>query len=133
MNSDCYITVLRRLRQAILNKRPGLDVNSITIHHGNARPHAHVSRHARGDRETGLGDHALQLPYSPDLAPLDFHLFGPLKGGLRGEHFETDAEVICAVKNWVKETENAFFRAGFRCWPERWEKCVQAGGDSYEA
>ena len=63
-----------------------------------------------------------QPPYSPDLAPTDFHLFGPLKDGLRGEHFETDAEVMCAVKIWVKETENAFFLAGFRRWLERWEK-----------
>ena len=46
---------------------------------------------------------------------------------------ETDAEVMCAVRNWVKETENAFFRPGFRDWPERWEKCVQAGGDWFEA
>ena len=74
-----------------------------------------------------------QPPYSPDLAPSDFHLFGPLKDGLRGEHFETDAEVRCAVKNWVKKTENAFFRAEFQRSPERWEKCVQAGGDWFEA
>jgi hypothetical protein len=26
-------------------------------------------------------------PYSPDLAPSDFHLFGPLKDALRGRRF----------------------------------------------
>ena len=62
------------------------------------------------------------------MAPSDFHVFGPLKDGHRGEHFETDPEIMCAVRNWVKETENAFFRAGFRRCLERWEKCVQAGG-----
>jgi len=29
-------------------------------------------------------------PYSPDLAPSDFHLFGPMKDGLRGQHFPSN-------------------------------------------
>ena len=29
-------------------------------------------------------------PYSPDLAPFDFHLFVPLKDGLRGQRFPDD-------------------------------------------
>ena len=131
MNSDRYITVLRRLRRAIVEKRRDLDVTKITIHHDNARPH---TSHATCEEIARLGWNIMpQPPYSPDLAPTDFHLFGPLKDDLRGEHFETDADVMCAVKKWAKETETAFFRAGFRRWPERWEKCVQAGGDWFEA
>ena len=44
----------------------------------------------------------LQPPYSPDLAPSDFHLFDPPKDGLRGHHIETDADVKCAVREWEK-------------------------------
>ena len=32
-------------------------------------------------------------PYSPDLAPSDYHLFGPLKEALRGRRFTLDQEV----------------------------------------
>ncbi|GBO19414.1 hypothetical protein AVEN_202986-1 [Araneus ventricosus] len=32
-------------------------------------------------------------PYNPDLAPSDFHLFGPLKQHLGGKHFEDDDDV----------------------------------------
>jgi hypothetical protein len=32
-------------------------------------------------------------PYNPDLAPSDFHLFGPLKHHLSAEHFPDD-EVV---------------------------------------
>jgi hypothetical protein len=32
-------------------------------------------------------------PYSPDLAPSDFHLFGPLKHHLSGERFPDDDAV----------------------------------------
>ena len=35
----------------------------------------------------------LHSPYSPDLAPSDFHLFGPLKEFTRGTKFENDDEV----------------------------------------
>jgi histone-lysine N-methyltransferase SETMAR len=37
-------------------------------------------------------------PYSPDLAPPDFHLFGSLKDALRGTRFEDDNSVIEAVR-----------------------------------
>ncbi|KAG8229468.1 hypothetical protein J437_LFUL008242 [Ladona fulva] len=40
-------------------------------------------------------------PYSPDLAPSDFHLFGPLKDGLRGEHFQDSDAVVKAVRKWL--------------------------------
>ena len=76
-----------------------------------------------------------QLPYSPALAPSDllyFHLFGPMKDELRGHRFETADDVKRAVREWVKKTESAFFRAGLRRWAERWEKCMQAGGDCFE-
>jgi histone-lysine N-methyltransferase SETMAR len=36
-------------------------------------------------------------PYSPDLAPLDYHLFDPLKDTLRSCYFASDQEVIEVV------------------------------------
>jgi histone-lysine N-methyltransferase SETMAR len=38
-------------------------------------------------------------PYSPDLAPSDFHLFGPLKKHLGGKSF-ADEEVETEVQNF---------------------------------
>jgi histone-lysine N-methyltransferase SETMAR len=37
-------------------------------------------------------------PYSPDLVPSDFHLFGLVKDGLCGKHFVSDNTVIVALK-----------------------------------
>ena len=36
-------------------------------------------------------------PYSPDLAPSDYHLFPGLKKQLKGRHFWSDAEVTAAA------------------------------------
>jgi len=38
------------------------------------------------------------LPYSPGLAPSDFHLFGALKDAIHSTKFETDDDVIHAVR-----------------------------------
>ena len=40
-------------------------------------------------------------PYSPDLAPSDYHLFPGLKKQLKVRHFSSDAEVIAAAETWL--------------------------------
>jgi hypothetical protein len=46
-------------------------------------------------------------PYSPDLAPSDFHLFGPMKEQLRGQKFADDNEVMEALQSWLKATQKS--------------------------
>lgn len=41
------------------------------------------------------------LPYSPDLVPSDFDLFGPMKDRLHGHHFSSSDTVITAVKQFI--------------------------------
>jgi hypothetical protein len=38
------------------------------------------------------------LPYSPYVAPSDFHMFGPMKEALRGRRLSSN-EVIGAMQN----------------------------------
>ena len=48
-------------------------------------------------------------PYSPDLAPSDYHLFGPLKDHLDGMKFDTNDNVKNAVQNWLHSMPETFF------------------------
>jgi hypothetical protein len=48
-------------------------------------------------------------PYSPDLAPSDYHLFPGLKKQLIGRHFSSDAEVIAAAETWLDGQTSEFF------------------------
>jgi len=48
-------------------------------------------------------------PYSPDLAPQDYHLFSGLKTQLKGRHFSSDAEVIAAAETWLDGQHSDFF------------------------
>ena len=47
-------------------------------------------------------------PYSPDLAPADYHIFPQLKKSLKGRKFSFE-EVIKAVEVWFAEQEETFF------------------------
>jgi histone-lysine N-methyltransferase SETMAR len=42
-------------------------------------------------------------PYSPDLAPSDFHLFGPLNNHLGGKRFANGEEVETEMRKWLRQ------------------------------
>jgi len=88
VNASSYCNLLERLRTAIRTKRKGLLTQGVILLHDNTRPHT-----ARLTQETveHLGLEVLpHPPYGPDLAPSDYHLFGPMKkmlgGGGRNSH-----------------------------------------------
>ena len=98
--------------------------------HDNARPHT-----ANKTVETinHLGFEVLEHPaYSPDLAPSDYHLFGPLKNASRGRRFSTDNEVREAVHKWLRDQPKTFFLEGIRKLVDRWTKCIEKEGDYVE-
>jgi histone-lysine N-methyltransferase SETMAR len=70
-------------------------------------------------------DHA---PYSPDLAPSDFHFFHTLKGTLEGRRFTTNEDVEAAER--TQDTD--FYQQGFFKLVKRWDKCINVGGDYVE-
>jgi len=71
-------------------------------------------------------------PYIPDMAPSDFHLFGPLKDTLHGTRFEDDKSVIRAVRTWLREQETSWYREGMHALVSHWRKAVDLGGDYVE-
>jgi histone-lysine N-methyltransferase SETMAR len=54
--------------------------------------------------ENGL-ERAIHPPYSPHLAPSDFHLFKHVKHCLRGQSFEAADELFLAIDAVLKGTE----------------------------
>jgi hypothetical protein len=70
-------------------------------------------------------------PYSPDLAPSDFHHFWPLKYSLRGCHFRSDEEVKEAMHDWLAQQPEDFFQR-FYALVECWRRCVERCGDYNE-
>ena len=76
--------------------------------HDNAPAHW---AHATQKKLAYMGFQLLDLqPYSPDMAPSDYHLFtGPKKKQLKVRHFSSDAEVIAAAETWLDGQSSEFF------------------------
>ena len=73
-----------------------------------------------------------QPPYSPDLAPSDFHVFGPLKEVMGGKSFRSDEEVQQAVHEWLHSQPKYFFSTGIHAFPKCWNTCMERNGDYIE-
>ena len=83
VNSVRYSEMLStELKPTIRTKRRGLLSSGVLLLHDNARPHTAI--HTL-QTLVKMGFTVLEHPaYSPDLAPSDYHLFGPLKDALKG-------------------------------------------------
>jgi histone-lysine N-methyltransferase SETMAR len=85
INANRYCETLKNLHRAIQNKRRGMLTKGVCFHQDNARPH--ISR-VTTDLINKFGwDTVTQPPYSPDIAPSDYHLFPELKKHLGWMHF----------------------------------------------
>lgn len=73
-----------------------------------------------------------QPPYSPDIAPSDFFLFGFLKNELRGKIMTTEREVEQEVVSVFQKMEKETFRKAFTEWIKRLEWIVEANGEYYK-
>jgi histone-lysine N-methyltransferase SETMAR len=125
-----YAELIRKLREEIKKKRRGKLAQRVLLHHDNAPAHtSHIAMAAIHECGFELLCHP---PYSPDLAPSDFHLFRLLKDSLRGQVFESDEVVIQAINDWVEGQEQTLFLEGVNGLEHRWEKCVELRGDYVE-
>jgi histone-lysine N-methyltransferase SETMAR len=66
-------------------------------------------------------------PYSPDLAPSDYHLFRSLSNNLRGVSFNNDAELQNLLDEFFTAKPADFFKRGKESLPERWQAVVNNG------
>ena len=112
--------------EAIRRKRPGQLTNGVILQHDNATPH--TARVTQGWLEKYGWEILPHPPHSPDLAPSDYHLFGPLKRELAGKRFDDDEELVDHVRKWLQNLDGSFFREGIYSMVRRWQKCVDRLG-----
>lgn len=130
INADKYCETLRKLRRAIQNKRRGLLSSGVVLLHDNARPHTAAATGQLLDRfRWDIFDHP---PYSPDLAPSDYHLFMHLKKWLALQRFGNDDELKNGVTKWFKTQAGNFYEDGILKLLKRYQKCVDVDGDYVE-
>lgn len=130
INSTAYCETLKKLRRAIQNKRRGLLTSGIVFVHDNARPH--TARVTTTLLDSFRWEQFCHPPYSPDLAPSDFHLFSHLKKFLAGQHFASDDEIKVNVQNWFRSQAAEFYEAGMLQLVPRYDTCLNSHGEYVE-
>ena len=120
----------KQLLPALRQKRPSLARRGFLLHQDNAPPHrANTVAEFLRDEHIETIPHP---PYSPDLAPSDFWLFGELKDSLRGRRFPSRTALGGAIYQWGQHTSKEEFAKCYRSWVRRWERCVAKEGDYVE-
>ncbi|UYV71885.1 SETMAR [Cordylochernes scorpioides] len=119
VNTSRYEQQMHSLREALNEKRPELREkhNKLILQHDNAPAHnATVVKNTIKDLCWELLPHP---PYSPDLVPLDYHLFTSLGHALKNQEFSNSDILRKWLVDWFDSKGIEFFRQGIRKMPER--------------
>ena len=120
-----YCEQLDRLAAKISELRPRN--NRVRFLHDNARPHvANLTRQKLLDLDWEILTHP---PYSPDLAPSDYHLFAAMTNAMAGTSFEDEHEITQWLTEFFESKPVDFYRQGIHALPIRWRKVIDTDGD----
>ena len=104
-------------------------MNDVVLH-DNARPHV---GNKTATRLQSFGWEIMEhAPYSPDLAPSDYLVFGPLKKFLAGQRFISDDDAKTAVPRWFHIQPAEFYHGSISKLVVRWDRFLNLGGDYVE-
>jgi len=107
INVEYYSSLLVQLKDILKEKRCGKVTKGVLFLHDNVLAHRAL---ATQKKLVYLGFQCLDHPpYSPDLAPSNYHLFPGLKKQLKGHHLSFNAEVIAAAESWLDGNLLNFF------------------------
>ena len=128
INSNKYCSQLDQLKAALDEKHPELvNRKRIIFHQDNAIPH--VSLMTR-QKLLQLGWEVLiHLPYSPGIAPSDFHLFRSLQNSLNGTNFNSLEDCKRYLEQFFAQKDKKFWEDGIMKLPEKWQKVVEQKGE----
>lgn len=127
IDSAKYCQQLDRLKEAVAQKRPELARRrGVVFHHDNARPHTSLAtcKHLH-EFSWDILPHP---PYSPDIAPSDYHLFRALQHSLTGQRFNNEDEVKRHLDAFFASKSAEFWKNGIFSLRERWRHVIEQGG-----
>ena len=128
VTADWYSGVcLPAVLEAWKIRHPRDGLRHLRLHHDNAHAHsAAITTDYLFEQGVRLLPHP---PYSPDLAPADFFLFGTVKEKLRGRDFQSPEAAGEAYEDEVAAIPIVTWRSAFDNWFIRCQSCIDVGGN----
>lgn len=127
ITAEVYCAQLDRLKTELTRKRSVLVNNRRRIlQHDNARPHAaKITQEKIKEINLELLPHP---PYSPDIAPSDYHLFRSLEHSLRNKNFTSLTQVRNHLDAFFISKEPDFYKRGIEKLPKLWRNVINNDG-----
>lgn len=128
VTAELYCQQLDRLRNQLFVKRPGLvNRKGVILQHDNARPHAaKLTQEKIRQLDWEVLPHP---PYSPDIAPSDFHLFRSMEHSLKNLNFKNADDVRTRLESYFSSKDTEFYGRGIETLPTRWQKVLDNDGN----
>ena len=128
INSNKHCSHLDQQKAALDEKCPELVNRKCTVFCQD-NGSLHVSSMTR-QKLLQLGwDVLIYPPYSPDIAPLDFHLFRSLQNSLNGENFNSMEDCKRHLEQFFAQKGKKFWEDGIMKLAEKWQKVVEQNGE----
>ncbi|EFO98009.1 hypothetical protein CRE_15746 [Caenorhabditis remanei] len=124
ITADYYSSQLQKVKSKL--KTSPLHGHRVHYLHDNARPH--TAKTTKSLLATFHWTVLAHPPYSPDLAPSDYHLFSDMHRSLEGQDFKTKSEVEKWLKKYFDSKQPEFWRKGIESLPTKWQTVVDKGG-----
>ena len=118
-----YRHQLIKLKAKLDRKRPRR--GQLYFHHDNA---SHVATPVKETIKQSSWNLLPHPPYSPDLAPSDYHLFRSLNNDLRGKKFNTGHDLKNYIQNFFDSKPSHFYASGIHDIPSRWRQVIDTDG-----
>jgi hypothetical protein len=105
---------------------PFLPGTPLLVHYDNAR--AHTCKLTTDFMSTSTLERLPHPPYSPDISPCDFFLFGYLKHMLQDKVFENASELAACLMSLMAKIPPSTYLKVFNHWLERLDFVIESGG-----
>ncbi|CAK9798613.1 Histone-lysine N-methyltransferase SETMAR [Anthophora plagiata] len=96
----------------------------------NTRPH--VARSALLKLQELDLETVCHPPYSPDLAPTDYHFSRALDNFLQGKIFNSQHAVEKAFRDFITSCSSDFFASGINKLSLKWQRCIDSLGAYFD-
>jgi histone-lysine N-methyltransferase SETMAR len=131
ITAEVYCKELQTMMDKLAVKQPRLvNCSSPLLLHDNARPHT-AQKTVTKLLELRL-ESLRHPPYSPDLAPTDFHFFRNLDNFIQEKIFRSEDAVKNAFKEFIDSRPQDFYRRGINELPFKWQKCIDNNGQYFD-
>lgn len=121
ITANVYCKQLDRVAKALKGKQ-----DKVYFLHDNAKPH--IAKSTKKKLLTLNWTVLTHPPYSPDLAPSDYHLFRSMTHALKDERFENETQLKEFLDTFFKSKSAEFYERGIKSLPVRWQHVIDKEG-----